>query len=79
MEMKHQAPFLLIKDNKTLGQIETVEYAMVARTLAQTCLDVVDFKIVERLRKISHQVAVREYMLLKTGMFETWETLYRDD
>lgn len=74
--MKHQASFLSIKDNVTLDHIETVQYTMIARTLAQTCLGVVDFKRVERLRKISHQVAVREYMLLKTGMFETWETLY---
>lgn len=75
--MKHQASFLSI--NITLDHIETVQYTMIARTLAQTCLDVVDFKRVERLRKISHQVAVREYMLLKTGMFETWETLYHYD
>lgn len=77
--MKYQAPFLLIKDNITLDQIKTVEYTMIARTLAQTCLDIVDFKSVERARKISHRVAVREYMLLKTGMFETWETLYHYD
>lgn len=72
-------PFLSVKDNKTLDQIEINEYNMIARALAQTCLDVVDFKKVERLRKINHQTAVREYMLLKTGMFEMWETLYHYD
>ncbi|KKM07066.1 hypothetical protein LCGC14_1737600 [marine sediment metagenome] len=74
--MKH-SPFLSI--NKNINQIHIDVYNTIARTLAETCLDEVDFEKVERLRKVDHQTIVREYMLLKIGMFDTWEILYHYD
>jgi len=64
--------------NRNLDQIHIVSYNMIARTLAQTSLSVVDFKRIQRLRNMDHQTTTREYMLLKMGMFDMWEVLYYD-
>ena len=49
---------------------------MIAKILSKTDLAVVDFERVMRERHIDRETAVREYMLLKIGMFESWEILY---
>lgn len=75
--MKHPKPFLHI--NRSLDQIHIDSFNAIARTLSQTSLNHVDFKKVQRLRNIDYQTATREYMLLKTGMFDMWEVLYYYD
>lgn len=74
--MKKQASFLIIKGRKTLDQIRSNEFNTVAKTLAKTSLKQVDFERIERTSHEDHHTIVREYMLLKTGMFESWEILY---
>lgn len=75
--MKHPKPFLHI--NRNLDQIHIDSFNAIAKTLSQTNLNLVDFERVQRLRNIDYQTATREYMLLKTGMFDMWEVLYHYD
>lgn len=65
--------------NRNLDQINIDSYNMIAGILSQTSLSVVDFERIQRLRDIDHQAVTREYMLLKMGMFDMWEVLYRYD
>lgn len=77
--MKHPKPFLHINKDLNLDQIHIDSFNAIARTLSQTSLNLVDFKRVQQLRNIDYQTATREYMLLKTGMFDMWEVLYHYD
>jgi len=77
--MESQTPFLIIKANINLDQIRIDAYSSAARTLARTRLHLIDFEKMKRLRNVDRQVAEREYMLMKMGMFETWEILYNYD
>lgn len=74
--MKNQKSFLTIKNGTSLDQIQTCRFSTIAKTLSKTDLAVVDFERVMRERNIDRETAVREYMLLKIGMFESWEILY---
>ena len=77
--MEHQKIFLSIKNKPNLNQLHTDTFNAIARTLARTRLHLVDFEKVKRLRNVSRHMAEREYMLLKMGMFDTWEILYHYD
>jgi len=76
MIKKQRTSFMSIKKQVPLDRIHNKEFNIVARTLAQTSLDLVDFEKIKRIRNEDHITIVREYMLLKTGMFESWEILY---
>jgi len=75
--MKKLKSFLHI--NRNLDQIHIDSYNMIAGILSQTSLSVVDFERIQRLRDMDRQAVTREYMLLKMGMFDMWEVLYRYD
>lgn len=74
--MKNQKPFLTIEKGTSLSQIQTHSFRTVAEAMSETHLAVVDFETVMRMRGIDRETAIREYMLLKIGMFESWEILY---
>lgn len=75
--MKNTMSFLTIDDTKTLDQIKISDWLMVSTSLAQSSLDEVDFKyVMMKCPNTTVQLLIKEYILLKTGMFEMWEVLY---
>ncbi len=70
---------MVIKDGVGLDQIHVYQFKTVAETMSKTSFDMVDFERAMRLRSVDREVVVREFMLLKTGMFETWEVLYHHE
>lgn len=74
--MGNQKHIMTLKKGYQIGHILLDGFIKLGVTLAETSLSTVDFEKLERITNQTHDVVMREYLLLKTGMYETWEILY---
>lgn len=77
--MEDQKRIMTLKTGIHLKQLSLDGYVKLGVMLAESSLSTVDFKKIEQVLKQTHEVVVKEYSLLKTGMYETWEVLYYEE
>lgn len=74
--MGNQKHIMTLKKGHQIGHILLDGFIKLGVTFAETSLSTVDFEKLERITNQTHDIVMREYLLLKTGMYETWEILY---
>lgn len=77
--MGNQKHIMTLENGKQVSQISLDIFAELGVTLAETSLSTVDFERLEWITNQTYDIIRREYLLLKTGMYETWEVLYYEE
>lgn len=77
--MGNQKHIMTLKNGIRLKQLSLDGYVKLGVMLAESSLSTVDFEKMGQVLKQTHEIIVKEYSLLKTGMYETWEVLYYDE
>ncbi|KKN07891.1 hypothetical protein LCGC14_1062260 [marine sediment metagenome] len=77
--MEDQKHIMTLEKGHQVSQISLDGFIKLGVTLAETSLSTVDFKKIKRTTNQTHDAVIKEYLLLKTGMYETWEVLYYNE
>lgn len=77
--MDNQKHIMTLENGKQVSHISLDGFIKLGVILAETSLSTVDFEKLEWTINQTHDIVMREYLLLKTGMYETWEVLYYNE
>lgn len=77
--MGNQEHIMTLKKGRRVSHILLDGFIKLSVILAETSLSTVDFGKIERITNQTNDCVIREYSLLKTGMYETWEVLYYNE